>query len=580
MGTSRKRSGGGGGGGEAVVTTKETLVKVTRERFSVAHNFIDEDDFEDIAGMPAWGENTKRAFLNFGADDDGDAGTAQWARVEKEEFDAWVVADAAASPSATTGMHFRDFTSNSPTAITTTTRDFFIGKDADDKFIIASSTVNEDASPLTVIFENEEEVDVVTGVTGDVADGGGGSDASGYIARKDEYTADDLGKRVWENGVDKIIVLEAHAGHSRVVEFQTLANAVSALDADGNNIATGGAGNFLGFFPNLSGIPALSIADEVWVALIGAGDFEIQDPTGFYASEHWNSYNPFRGAGDRPWATITKADATTQDHVPFTDPDTGVISDWRIVNTTGHAERFTTAVGEAFFIQDEQKIKMVTAYTPHLEGEVQYVSEPYYAPGTNRPLVRFWGVGQTSAENGAIPVAHNATATISTNVFAYRYQFKGESPDESIIGDIPTDLKFLAVADLPVGYFQLITAGTVDEAALLDYQILQLPPGSWRLNFFASHRETADTTLACWLYEAAGTADDTVKAHRTLAYSSVVDDPLGAISDTNRLAMNVKFNDIIIINTETEYLTFITTGFGDAAAGIAGISHLTLEKLL
>ena len=375
-------------------------------------------------------------------------------------------------------------------------------------------------------------------------------------------------------------MLEAHAGHSRVVEFQTLANAVSALDADGNNVAVGGAGDFLGFFPNISGIPALSIADEKWAAIIGAGDFEIQDPTSFYSSEHWNSYNPFRGAGDRPWATITLADATTQDHVPFTDPDTGVISDWRIVNTTGHAERFTTAVGEAFFIQDEQKIKMVIAFTPHEEGEVQYVSEPYYAPGTNRPLVRFWGVGQTSAENAAIPVAHAATATIGSNDFAYRYQFKGESPDESIIGDIPTDLKFLAAADLPVGYFQLITVGTADEAALLDYQILQLPPGSWRLNFFASHRETADTSLACWLYEAMGTADDTVKAHRALPYSSVVEDPLEAISAANSLGMNVKFNDIIIINTETEYLTFITSGFGDAAAGIAGISHLTLEKLL
>ena len=422
VGTGAVASGGGSGG----AATTETLVKVTRTRFSANHNFIDEDDFEDIAGMIAWPENAKRAFINFGGDDEDQAGTAQWARIEKAEFDAFIVADAGSSPADTTGTHYRDFTSNSPSSITGIARDFFIGKDGDDKFIFASSTVGEDAWPIIVIFEEEEDIDVVTGVP--PAPGGGGSDSSGYIARKDEYTADDLGKRVWENGVDKIIVLEAHAGHSRVVEFQTLANAVSALDADGNNVAVGGAGDFLGFFPNISGIPALSIADEKWAAIIGAGDFEIQDPTSFYSSEHWNSYNPFRGAGDRPWATITLADATTQDHVPFTDPDTGVISDWRIVNTTGHAERFTTAVGEAFFIQDEQKIKMVIAFTPHEEGEVQYVSEPYYAPGTNRPLVRFWGVGQTSAENGAIPVAHAATATIGSNNFAYRYQFKGESP--------------------------------------------------------------------------------------------------------------------------------------------------------
>ena len=83
---------------------------------------------------------------------------------------------------------------------------------------------------------------------------------------------------------------------------------------------------------------------------------------------------------------LLKADATTQDHVAFTDPDTGIVSDWRIVNITDHAERFTTAVGEAFFIQDEQKIKMVTAYTPHEAGEVQYVSEPYHGPSRDSGL--------------------------------------------------------------------------------------------------------------------------------------------------------------------------------------------------
>ena len=219
-----------------------------------------------------------------------------------------------------------------------------------------------------------------TGSKGAKGDAGSGV-APGWIEPKDEYVADDLGKFLIEHGVIKKVVLEAHAGHSRVVEFQTLANSAYAVDADDNRVVTGVAGEFLGFFANVSAIPALSIDDGSWAAFTGAGDFEIQDPTAFYASEHWNSYNPFRGSGNRPWSTITLADATTQDHVAFTDPDTGLISDWRIVNITEHAERFTTAVGEAFFIQDEQKIKMVIAYTPHEAGEVQYVSEPYVAPG-------------------------------------------------------------------------------------------------------------------------------------------------------------------------------------------------------
>ena len=140
--------------------------------------------------------------------------------------------------------------------------------------------------------------------------------------------------------------------------------------------------NSLGIFANLSAVPTLSVVDGSWAGFVGSGDFEIQDPTAFYSSEHWNSYNPFRGSGTRPWSTVTLADGTTtQDHVPFTDPDTGIVSDWRIVNSTGHAERFTTAIGEAFFVQNERKILMVIEYTAHADDEVRYRAVPYRPPG-------------------------------------------------------------------------------------------------------------------------------------------------------------------------------------------------------
>ena len=112
--------------------------------------------------------------------------------------------------------------------------------------------------------------------------------------------------------------------------------------------------------------------------------FEIQDPTAFYSSEHWNSYNPFRGSGTRPWSTITLADgSTTLDHQPFTDPDTGIVSDWRIVNSSGHAERYTTAVGEAFFVQNERLVRMVIEFTEHADDEVRYRAVPYRPPGVD-----------------------------------------------------------------------------------------------------------------------------------------------------------------------------------------------------
>ena len=237
--------------------------------------------------------------------------------------------------------------------------------------------------------------------------GGGGDGSSGYIAPKDEYDADDLGKRVWENGIDKVVELFTQVGHSRVVAFQELANALSALDADGNNVTTGEAGDLLGIFANLSAVPALSVTDGSWVGLVGSGDFEIQDPTGFYSSEHWNSYNPFRGSGTRPWATITLADTTTLDHVPFTDPDTGIVSDWRIVNSTGHAERFTTAVGEAFFVQNERKILMVTEYTAHADDEVRYKAVPYRPPGIDP---------QVPADDSANVTIATANVAVSTTI--------------------------------------------------------------------------------------------------------------------------------------------------------------------
>ena len=57
------------------------------------------------------------------------------------------------------------------------------------------------------------------------------------------------------------------------------------------------------------------------------------------------------------------------------------MSDWRIVNSSGHAERFTTAVGEAFFVQNERLIRMVTEYTAHADDEVRYRAVPYRPPG-------------------------------------------------------------------------------------------------------------------------------------------------------------------------------------------------------
>ena len=491
------RQGGGGGGGGGGSTTV-TATKITRTVFSVDMNFIDSDDFELPLGMPAWPAGAIEARINMGGVDASSAGTGQWAWVTKTQFDEWTAALAGASPTDATGTFYRDFSANAPSTVTSTARDFFIGKNAADQLMFASSTTSEDAYPLTVIWFQEEDVQSSSRPRGrhrgcqllqrstslaprwklrtkaeslPSPGAGGGDSSSGYIAPKDEYVADDLGKRVWENGVEKVIQLVTQEGHSRVVVFQDLANAVSALDADGNNVTTGGAGDFLGFFQNLSGIPALSIVDGSWVALIGSGDFEIQDPTAFYSSEHWNSYNPFRGSGTRPWATITLADGTTMlDHVPFTDPDTGIVSDYRVVNTSGHAENFTTAVGEAFFVSNERKIRMVIEYTEHAADEIRYKAVPYYPPGVLKPAAVFYGVGQTEEW----PSGHLNTQTGS---LLRRMAFAASGPhdgwDTGLDG--PYDDIFVAAADVDAN----IDAGS--PAAATDNVVFTLPVGRYTI---------------------------------------------------------------------------------------------------
>ena len=495
------RQGGGGGGGGGGGSTTVTATKITRTVFSVDMNFIDSDDFELPLGMPAWPAGAIEARINMGGVDASSAGTGQWAWVTKTQFDAWGPALAGASPTDATGTFYRDFSANAPSTITSTARDFFIGKNAADQLMFASSTTSEDAYPLTVIWIQEEDVQIVSGAPGPAGPPGvgGGDSSSGYIAPKDEYTADDLGKRVWENGVEKVIQLVTQEGHSRVVVFQDLANAVSALDADGNNVTTGGAGDFLGFFQNLSGIPALSIVDGSWVALIGSGDFEIQDPTAFYSSEHWNSYNPFRGSGDRPWDTITLADGTTTlDHTPFTDPDTGIVSDYRVVNTSGHAENFTTAVGEAFFVSNERKIRMVIEYTEHADDEIRYKAVPYYAPGVQKPTAVWYGVGQTEEWPSGHPNAQTGT-------LLRRMAFAAGGPhdgwDNGLDGSY--DSIFVAAADVDAN----IDAGT--PAAATDNVVFTLPVGRYTIEvWFSIGNDGGDQTAGFVLAEVAAGADD------------------------------------------------------------------------
>ena len=172
----------------------------------------------------------------------------------------------------------------------------------------------------------------------------------------------------------------------------------------------------------------------------------------------------------------------------------------------------------------------------------------------------------------------SSTIDASNGTSRYRYQFNQAEPDEIIIGDDDLGVEMLAAADVPTGSIRLMTAGTA-ETALLDYQILKLPVGTWRLWFTADHRETGDTSVAGYLYEANGTDDDELLVHRASGYAVGLPDPFNEMPEpADQLAMNIRMHNIIIENSEVEYLTVISLGFGDAA-GIAGVHSLMLEKI-
>ena len=102
---------------------------------------------------------------------------------------------------------------------------------------IAFQIAEETDSSNTYTIGGDESAVTIFEIPAEVTSGGGGGSVSGWINPKATYGADDVGKHLIEGGIEKVIVLEAHAGHSRVVTMQKLANGSSALDAaDGDEI--------------------------------------------------------------------------------------------------------------------------------------------------------------------------------------------------------------------------------------------------------------------------------------------------------------------------------------------------------
>ena len=134
-----------------------------------------------------------------GSDDAADprVGTTHWIPIE--DFNNLTADETAGSaPDTASQVNTSDFFRGTATG-SFTRRDFSWGLTSARALLFATDSAGESITGGSI--------SLVRAVTVGGGSPGGGSGDSGYIAPKDEYDADDLGKRVWENGVDKVIEL-------------------------------------------------------------------------------------------------------------------------------------------------------------------------------------------------------------------------------------------------------------------------------------------------------------------------------------------------------------------------------------
>ena len=403
-------TGGGGGGAAAYSTPWSGNIAFTSVDVFVAA----------AADLDAIPDDCVAVHFNFGRllVNAAHMGSMEWFRIPISVYDGLTASAGGSTVTVATARVGRDFPATTATG-SLTGRDLYIGKDAANKPIFAGGSTTRGGAPVTIMYETAAvaaagtttgegaatfieltDTPAALGTAAQIPQVNAAADALefvdqtstlvGWINPKATYVADDLHKHLIENGVEKEVTVEFHAGHSRVTTMQVLADIGTALNAAGDPVTTGNAGNFRGWFRRPSDIPNADRVDGSWYCARGIGDFEIQDPDNLHATERWNNYNPFETGG--PWEEITDANGDTISQVVYEDAD-GNLSDWRIVDNLYDAENGVTAVGEIFVVLSTYEVLMCVAYTAHADETADYRAVTYVPPGLVKSIVRFWGKG-------------------------------------------------------------------------------------------------------------------------------------------------------------------------------------------
>lgn len=511
-------SGGGGGGPVTEVLT----TRITRTTFHGSLDTNDAGDFEDVPGMIAAPANWTYAMINFGADSDGEAGSAHRATIDKAEFDVWLYSNAGDSPLDTNGRHFRDFPSNAPASVNAYGRDVFIGKDIDDKFIFATATVARNLFQLVVTFVLEEDVTVVsTGV-------------EGWISPQDEYGEDSIGKYLIDEGQLKQVERTYEAGHIKTVG--ALGEPGDWYDIPPDDEGGGPGQHWRGWHTRGNQVtnPDPVLGDFFGDRLYGSFE-SFHDGTG--AGTGWREYNPFRG--NNYWAGSITIGVDVVD----------IISNgFYNVDSIVHAFNATEQAGEVFAIPSAERIVISKAVVDSEPAHVRIEPRVWVQPLAVRasPYAMWYGEGQVSKYP-------DPSARVFIGHRYYRLTFASNHPNKYWNGGHAMGARILDAVDSP--NYDLITRDALVELRG-DKKVLELDYGRYRVKLRAWGNGFVLSSFGIFIYTVLEGADSQFFFAQS-GYNLSLNDPLGSVSEED--ARVIEFNETFEVAAPTQY-TFILAG--------------------
>ena len=309
--------------------------------------------------------------------------------------------------------------------------------------------------------------------------------------------------------------------------------------------------DFLGFFTHVDPPPDTVFTSGKFYYGRDYGSFTIHRVNG---EDGWLgvtgnfTYDPF--ADGEPWHEVTIAGAEVD--LNFR----GGVDHLRLAFAAANG------IGEAFANRGANEMVYASEFMAQTDGYDEFFRRVYIPPGAVRPIMEFWGEGQTKQ------FAANVIAHARTGGLYYRYAWVQENPNHAI----GYDFGVRAVDATDVIGVDLLTG----EAALGNQKVLKFPPGSYRLNFQANHNAPTDVSLGAWLFCVTSMTDE-IKGYYTSGYAGRQSPPGITQATSQQYGQSIVLNLNVHFSVES-FITIIAGTLADDAQA-AGSHSIVIEKL-